>query len=261
VGDLRLEALWTPAKGGEGGIKLTLGRPNNCYQVRWDASGVTLGRYDEASEGFQPVAAKVLRKMAAPRAEKGYRLALNNVDHAAAFFVDGEKVLEFAEPWSARQAIVDVQDHPADWTNAPGMAEQSGSVNTMIRIDVDGSCDLSHLKLYRDLYYTQVTKTYQDRWQWKGTATQNNPLTLGDDEFFAMGDNSRQSNDGRLWSRVYAPLSDLGLRPGIVPRRFLLGKAFYVYWPAGFRVTDAQSVPWLSQWPIGPNTGDMRAIR
>jgi len=46
---------------------------------------------------------------------------------------------------------------------------------------------------------------------------------------------------------LYAPV-------GVVPERFILGRAFFVYWPAGFR-------------PIGglpalvPDFGRMRAIR
>ena len=41
--------------------------------------------------------------------------------------------------------------------------------------------------------------------------------------------------------------------PGRVPGRFLLGKAFFVYWPAGFRPID--SAPALV-----PNFGEMRFI-
>ena len=41
-------------------------------------------------------------------------------------------------------------------------------------------------------------------------------------EFFVCGDNSPKSLDSRLW-----PLE----RP-VVPRRNLVGKAFFVYWPA-----------------------------
>jgi signal peptidase I len=259
VGDLRLEAFWSPGTGGEGGVKLTLGRPNNCYQVSWSAAGLTLARYDEATGSFKPVAATAMRSLPAPRAGGAYRLALNNVDHAVAFYVDGEKALEYAEPWTAEQAIADLQAHPADWTNAPGMRVPTEVVNTMIRVDVQGPCDVSHLKVYRDLYYTQVLPGYTSRTGQSVTGTQDHPVTLGADEFFALGDNSRASNDGRLWRQVYDPLADLGLRPGIVPRRCLLGKAFFVYWPAGFRPT--KDVWPFKQWPIVPNTGDMRIIR
>jgi hypothetical protein len=184
------------------------------------------------------------------------------VDHAVRFYVDGHKVLEYEEPWSAAQAAADLKAFPADWSTVPRMGGAStASVDTLIRIDVAGACDLSHLKLFRDLYYTQLLPEWVNEQHGgiKGTALQDNPLTLGPDEFFAMGDNSRASSDGRLWTRVYDPLADLGLRPGVVPRRYLLGKAFFVYWPAGFRPTE--QVPWLDKLPLVPNTGDMRLIR
>jgi hypothetical protein len=167
--------------------------------------------------------------------------------------------LELAQPWSVEQAISDLKLNKADWTNAPGKEVPAAVANTMIRIDVDGPCDLAHLKLFRDLYYTQVTDTFTQRVGRAGTATQDNPLKLNTDEFFAMGDNSRQSSDGRLWNRVNDPLGDLGVRPGIVPRRYLLGKAFFVYWPAGFVPTDRVSI--LRELPLVPNTGSMRIIR
>jgi signal peptidase I len=46
-------------------------------------------------------------------------------------------------------------------------------------------------------------------------------IALGPDEYFAMGDNTRNSLDGRYW--------------GAVPRRNLLGPAATVYWPFAAR--------------------------
>ena len=56
-----------------------------------------------------------------------------------------------------------------------------------------------------------------------GHATQGNPLTLEAGEFFVCGDNSPKSFDSRLWYKLDRP---------VVPRRNLVGKAFFVYWPA-----------------------------
>ena len=261
VGDLRLETLWTPRAGAAADIALTLGRPNNCFQVRWNAQGLALARFNPATGVFDPVAATTTRPVGPPQAGKSYRLALHNVDHAVGLDIEGERVLRFAEPWNVTQAIADLARYPADWSNARGAEAAAQVANTIIRIDVDGPCTLSHLKLFRDLYYTQVSPEYDlaQRRGIRSTAMQDNPLTLKDDEFFAMGDNSRQSSDGRLWMNVYDPLGDLALRRGIVPRRYLLGKAFFVYWPAGFR--PATGIPLIRDMPLVPNTGDMRIIR
>ncbi len=79
------------------------------------------------------------------------------------------------------------------------------------------------------------------------------------DSFFVLGDNSPASLDGRGWIKAAptlklwkdgAPLYQLGT----VPRYNMIGKAIYVYWPAGFRA------PALPSLPIVPNVGKMRLI-
>lgn len=43
------------------------------------------------------------------------------------------------------------------------------------------------------------------------------PVTVGENEFFMMGDNRNHSNDSRIW--------------GTVPRELLIGKVQLIYWP------------------------------
>lgn len=45
------------------------------------------------------------------------------------------------------------------------------------------------------------------------------PFTIGPDEFFVLGDHRSSSNDSRSW--------------GTVPRRYIYGKAVFIYWPLG----------------------------
>lgn len=47
-------------------------------------------------------------------------------------------------------------------------------------------------------------------------------LVIGPDHYLAMGDNSPRSSDSRLWEGEQT-----------VPREFLVGKAFFIYWPHG----------------------------
>ena len=79
-------------------------------------------------------------------------------------------------------------------------------------------------------------------------------MHLGADEYFVLGDNSLISGDARYWHvPIHLPADRLDVEAARVPGRFMLGRAFFVYWPAGFR-------PGI---PIGiaPNFGDMRYIR
>ena len=81
------------------------------------------------------------------------------------------------------------------------------------------------------------------------------------DEFFVLGDNSPQSLDGRAWVKAGPSLrlvdkdGKAQYQLGTVPRYNLIGKAFFVYWPSGFRV------PGLPSLPVIPNVGKMRMIR
>src|SRR5204862_7542350 len=91
---------------------------------------------------------------------------------------------------------------------------------------------LSHVSLWRDVYY--LNRRYPGDNELHGTPT--HPMDLGADEYFVMGDNSLISGDARYWSKpISLPADHLHAAAGRVPGRFLLGRAFFVYWPAGFR--------------------------
>ena len=151
-----------------------------------------------------------------------------------------------------------------------------------VRLSASGSpSQLLHPRLMRDVYYTSPIlredyggpETEYAAWlglraYMPGWGTTGHPLRLAKhpdqpdlDEFFVLGDNSPQSLDGRLWVRA-APtlrLKDAQRQPlyslGTVPRYNMIGKAFFVYWPAGFRI------PGLDKLAVLPNVGKMRLIR
>src|SRR5262249_19235299 len=54
------------------------------------------------------------------------------------------------------------------------------------------------------------------------------------DRFFMLGDNSPRSQDSRVWGADGATWGNTTERQAWeVPRHYLTGKAFYVYWPHG----------------------------
>ena len=102
-----------------------------------------------------------------------------------------------------------------------------------------------------------------------GWGVTGRPITLAEnednpdlDEFFVLGDNSPQSLDSRAWVTASPSLrlyggedkKDFQYKLGTVPRYNMIGKAFFVYWPAGF------ALPGLPELPIVPNVGRMRLI-
>jgi signal peptidase I len=75
------------------------------------------------------------------------------------------------------------------------------------RVEVrDGSVIVNGEALEEDY----VPQEYRDQ-------SEMRPTTIGQDEYFVLGDHRSSSNDSRTW--------------GMVPRRYIYGKAVFIYWP------------------------------
>ena len=138
------------------------------------------------------------------------------------------------------------------WTHDLGRdLEDAGPIRRDIepRVEIFGSgkLTLSHVAIFRDIHYTEPPGSQRAR--------EDDPFFLKEDQFFVLGDNSPNSEDGRLWrspGRANKGLSQYD--KGIVPRDYLVGKALFVYWPSGFKP--------FADFPFGiiPNIGRMRFI-
>lgn len=115
---------------------------------------------------------------------------------------------------------------------------------------------LAHLLLERDVHYKNSAPTGLPR----GWGTTGNPIFLREGEYFVLGDNSPASQDSRLWTQPGAYLLErgAGYQVGTVPADQLIGKAFFVYWPSGYRINW---LPILKDFGVIPNVGKMRWIR
>jgi len=144
-------------------------------------------------------------------ADKPTMIEFTNVDHRLFFQVGSEKL------------TYDLGSDP------DGAGQIDTEIEPELKIFGAGNIKLSHVAVFRDIYYTTIDNPGPAR------ATENNPLILRDDEFFVLGDNSPISADGRVWHRPGVGNNGRSFRRGIVPREYLVGKAFLVFWPSGFR--------------------------
>jgi signal peptidase I len=123
-------------------------------------------------------------------------------------------------------------------------------IEPQVAIFATTDTQIEHIAIYKDIHYTEESPGLRGR----ARAAEGDPIELGDDQYFVMGDNSPRSEDGRWWSRPGVGNNGKKYREGIVPREYLVGKAMIVYWPAGFRPTG--------KFPLAlvPNLGEMRLV-
>jgi len=124
-------------------------------------------------------------------------------------------------------------------------------IQPQVKIFGSGRLRLSHVAILRDIHY--IAGKFANNAK-TARAMEGNPFKLVKDEFFMLGDNSPNSEDGRWWGRQGIGNNGQFYRAGIVPRDYLVGKALFVYWPSGFR-PFAQS-----RFACIPNVGLMRFI-
>ncbi len=183
------------------------------------------------------------------------RIEFQHVDYAVAALVDGRPLLDYTYDPIVESLIEAESRGDAGPVPAAAVAARGH----------DGS--LRHVKLLRDVHYTPRDQTSNQSnanpsGQFYPHASPadfpRNVMRLGEEEFFVIGDNPMLSGDARTWDSVTDAVKlayeEVDVEGGRVPRRFMLGKAFFVYWPGGYR-----PLPFLP--PIVPNFGEMRLIR
>jgi len=198
-----------------------------------------------------------------------------NLDYRVALFVNGEEQIastpaQYAPNARKLSRLIDFAAKEDD--SEPDL--QPSRVSIAAR---NMQCRLRHVAIERDVYYRsqkQGEERAQDQpsltnpyHQWPGWGTAGFPIMLRlphpydgqqyPGEYFMCGDNSPASKDSRMWWEIGPHLRHLDgeYQVGTVPGDQLIGKAFFVYWPAGYRPS------WGAGIGLIPNFGQMRWIR
>jgi len=214
VSDLMVRFYVEPA-GPEGQIGITLGKYGIDYKAWVNMDGtMTLSKVNGDRETILAT-----RKATPPTPGVRTLVKFANVDHRLLFEYDGNELF-------------------VDLGRTPDALERNTEAAPRVEIFGAGKLALSHVALFRDVHYTG-----REGGSRPARAVEGHPFTLNADEFFALGDNSPNSEDGRWWgdplvaSRGWTPP-----RGGVVPRYYLVGKALFVYWPSGFEFPWPRSV-------------------
>jgi signal peptidase I len=96
---------------------------------------------------------------------------------------------------------------------------------------IGGPFEVHRVSLSRDIHYQATLRptTFEPA---RGTHPFHSPI-LGPDHFFVCGDNSPASSDSRLWDPPDPWVAArIDATEGIVPRDLMIGRAFFVYFPA-----------------------------
>ena len=184
-----------------------------------------------------------------------------HVDQSVQVWLDDKLVVKFEYDWSPGERLRFATGRPltellgAQQTNAQGRNVLMDPAiyepgRAAVRFAFEGGAfTLYRVGLDRDLHYQPTSKGHGSGISGLGTSPYA-PLILSPDQFFACGDNSPASLDGRLWEDVDPWVNQHFPAPagpypaaGVIHRDLLLGRAFFVYWPSLKKEGDPMPVP------------------
>jgi hypothetical protein len=251
VSDLKLSAFYKLAQASAGGeLDMVLTKDQDCFTAKLTPNGVELWRgkvvYNApfAVTGQTRVAGPIAVDWHAPGGSTEVDFA--NVDHRVTVRIGGAEKISYDYAPNVKQLFEQALNDPG--VEAPMPTVRITAANE--------DCTLDHIVLSRDVYYLNSDPHMSH-------GVPRHIAHLGPAEYFVLGDNSPNSSDARYWDTQpqlgwdgnvdLIRGEDLYAKSGRVPERFMLGKAFFVYWPAGYRPANI---------PLGivPDFGEMRFI-
>lgn len=190
--------------------------------------------------------------------EKGKvtRLEVWHVDQTLQVWVEGECIAKGEYNWGPAERVkfatgvsaaelVKIHQNSRDNPLGRPMSYQHAELHW----EFGGPVRVHRVGVKRDVHYQPGSD--------KGTlARATHPTTtmhLGPDHFFVCGDNSPSSLDARLWGPPDLWVAkEIDATPGVVPRKLMIGKAFFVYFPSmirgessGLPVPDFGRLRWI----------------
>ncbi|CAG1002085.1 Signal peptidase I [Phycisphaerales bacterium] len=184
-----------------------------------------------------------------------------HADQSLTLFVNDQPVARGSYDWTPDQRLRYAASMSADEamrSSGSLLSASAAYTHPEVRwVFSGGPLTLYRVGLARDIYYQPAV--YHNVEQGRRHSRLDEPanathpkstLNLTPEQFFVCGDNSPSSLDARLWDKPNPWVAELDKTIGVVHRDLLIGKAFWVYFPAPGR---RQGIP-------VPDWGRMRFI-
>lgn len=259
VGDVRLKFVLfpqydkLPATPAEAALLLALRKGTDEFELRIQLDGTIIME----KPGDRGIKRELARgKTTAFASGKPLDIEYENLDYRVALRINGEEVLATRDA-DYSPNLPKLLERPYRDGRYSQAAVLIGAKNLPL--------ELRHLTVHRDVFYrsdcelesVSPTGRANPFARYPGWGTATNPILLRDNptDYFCCGDNSPQSKDSRMWSDVCPLLINRGdYQYGTVPGDQMIGQAFFVYWPGGYRFSKDTPA-------VIPNVGRMRIIR
>jgi signal peptidase I len=150
-----------------------------------------------------------------PTLDIGQRVLVNRVNYEFGGEPDHNDIVVFHPPVGADERACGVR-HP-EIQPCPKSVNDEDKKVTFIKRVIGVPGDTIAIRDGHAVVNRKVQKESFTRPCPPGTCTYPKPITVPPDYFFMMGDNRGESDDSRFW--------------GPVPKKWIIGQAFFTYWP------------------------------
>ena len=183
MGDIKISLDVTPLKGSKS-LEIVLEKNNDVFTAIIPTNDTNVKGCLKKAENI------VMEEDIHIQTEQKHNITFSNVDGIVSLSIDNKKAFVF--------------------DNDDGKMPDVRPFDTS-RVRFGGThvnATFENIEIFHDIYYTDLSA---------GTWGTTQPVQLGEKDYFMMGDNSRNSNDSRVWK--------------FVPEKNIVGKAFFVFWP------------------------------
>lgn len=264
VSDLRLTASWVP-KSEKSVISGVLTARGHTFVIRLGADGTREFLMGEGTDKRVTLRSMdVLGGVAGRKVELGtpQRVEFWFVDQSLQLWINDELVGSAKYQWDIRKRVESSIRGTLEQVmgGSEYLTEESNYVRPRVwfAFEGGGGFEVRNVGLWRDVHYQADTyRLFNESGLEHSRAHQPalgthpmTPLVLDGNEFFACGDNSPQSLDGRLLDEPHPWIKRMNPDVGVIHRDLLIGRAFFVYFPSPYRrgqmpVPDAGKMRWI----------------